>query len=105
MRSRTSLMSSAPTLPMSNLAERYGVVLAGRQPASEIRAEIERLVGSGEIVTVDLDGIVTMSPSFADELFGKLAASMESGKVRFQHLNDHLRVVAEMAVAGRHRQG
>ena len=88
---------------MFKLADRYGAVLAGRQPATEIREEVERLVRSGEAVTVDLEGIVTMSPSFADELFGKLAANVGAGAVHFEHLEGHLAVIAEMATAGRRR--
>jgi uncharacterized protein DUF4325 len=88
---------------MFKLADIYGSVLAGRQPAIEIREEVERLVRAGETVTVDLEGVATMSPSFADELFGKLAANVGTDAVRFEHLEGHLAAIAEMAAAGRSR--
>jgi hypothetical protein len=88
-------------MPTISLADRFGPVLAGRPQALTVRQEIESETSAGHEVVVDLDGVVTMSPSFADELFGKLAADAAEGRVRFEHLSGHLANVAQTAAAGR----
>jgi anti-anti-sigma regulatory factor len=86
---------------MIRLAARFGPVLAGRPQAFVVRQEIESETRAGNEVVVDLEGVITMSPSFADELFGKLATEVRSGQVRFEHLSGHLASVAQTAAAGR----
>jgi hypothetical protein len=86
------------------LAEEHGDVLGGRDLAAEIRKEVVRRVDAGEEVVIDLDGVLTVSPSFADELFGKLPASV-GGRVQFENVSEHLQSVAEMARAGRPDNG
>lgn len=66
-----------------------------------VRLEIERELQAGQDVVVDLDGVITMSPSFADELFGKLTTETDSGHVRFEHLTGHLQSVAKTVSAAR----
>jgi anti-anti-sigma regulatory factor len=66
-----------------------------------VRQEIEHKIHKGHDVVVDLSGVITMSPSFADELFGKLASEMDTGRVRFEHLSNHLASVAQTAAAAR----
>lgn len=87
-----------------HLAEEHGDVLGGRDLAGEIREEVVRRVEAGEEVVIDLDGVLTVSPSFADELFGKLPASVGS-RVQFENVSEHLQSVAEMARAGRPDNG
>jgi hypothetical protein len=89
------------TQQMISLANRFGPVLAGRLQAMTVRQEIERELLSGVDVVVDLNGVVTMSPSFADEIFGKLAKETNSGRLRFEHLSAHIEGVAQTAAAGR----
>jgi hypothetical protein len=86
---------------MIRLVARFGPVLAGRPQAFIVRQEIESEIRAGREVVVDLDGVVTMSPSFADELFGKLAGEIGSDRVRFEHLSGHLASVAQTAATGR----
>lgn len=82
------------------LAEKHGEVLGGRILGEEIREEVVRLVNSGEKVVLDLEGVQAISPSFADEIFGKLP--LEAGhEVEFANLSPQIKAVAEMARAGR----
>lgn len=82
------------------LADDHGSVLAGRDLAKHIRREVVDQVEHGEEAVIDLDGVVAISPSFADELFGKLPAAVGE-KVRFENVSEHLAAVARMARAGR----
>jgi uncharacterized protein DUF4325 len=86
---------------MISLANRFGPVLAGRPQAKTLREQIEQELDAGETVVVDLQGVITMSPSFADELFGKLPAETGSGRVKFEHLSEHLESVAHAVAAAR----
>lgn len=90
---------SAPCDQM-RLAEKHGEVLGGRILGEEIRAEVISLVEAGEDVEIDLDGVLAISPSFADEIFGKLPATV-GDHIRFVNVSDNLQAVAEMARAGR----
>lgn len=83
------------------LAERHGPVLTGRGLAEEVRTEAESLVQAGDQVVIDLAGVQAVSPSFADELFGKLMANVEGGAVQFKNVDAHLKDVARMAQNGR----
>jgi len=47
--------------------------LASRQAAAELRAEVEGCVSAGEDVSIDLGSVLSVSESYADELFGVLA--------------------------------
>jgi hypothetical protein len=82
--------------------ETYGPVLAGRGSASRFRAQIEELAGRGAVV-VDFEGITTVSPSFADELFAKLGRDLVArGDVRFDNLGVGVEAIARYVVAARH---
>lgn len=82
------------------LAEEHGVVLAGRDLAKAIRGDVVGRVNRGEEVVIDFDGVVAISPSFADELFGKLPITV-GDRVQFEHVSEHIASVAKMARAGR----
>lgn len=96
-------MTTSESLIM-RLADRHGSVLGGREVAEHIREDVERRVGAGEEVVIDLDGVLAVSPSFADELFGKLPAAVAQ-HVQFTNVSDHLQAVADMARAGRPENG
>jgi hypothetical protein len=90
---------SAPSKPI-RLADRFGAVLGGRIVGEEIRREALGQVARGEKVVLDLDGVEAVSPSFADEIFGKLHA--EAGdSVEIVNVGEALQRMAKIARAGR----
>ena len=95
------MTTSAPCNEKMRLADKHGEVLGGRVLGEEIRIEIVRRVSAGEKVLVDLDGVNAISPSFADEVFGKLLAEVDPDKVEFVNVSDQILAVANMARAGR----
>jgi hypothetical protein len=52
--------------------QEWGRVLGTRLLGEEIRREVETLLDQGEIVNLDLSDVEVASPSFVDELVGKL---------------------------------
>jgi hypothetical protein len=87
------------------LAKEHGEVLGGRVLGEEIRAAVVRMVRAGEVVTLDLKGVLAVSPSFADEVFGKLPAEVGDQQVTFVNLSPQIQEVADMARAGRSNNG
>jgi hypothetical protein len=85
------------------LADEFGAVLVGRGTAERIRTRIEREAHShDEPVILDFEGILTVSPSFADELFAKLdPAFRQSGQVEVKGMSPALQSIARFVVAGR----
>lgn len=47
--------------------------LASRQAAAELRAQVEQHVSAGDKIYIDLASVLSISESYADELFGVLA--------------------------------
>lgn len=94
-------MSATMDETMISLAERTGPVPSGRGQAEVVRAEIETELGRVDEVTVDLTGIVAMSPSFGDELFAKLADEIAAGRVRFENVAPSVASLARFVTAGR----
>jgi hypothetical protein len=86
------------------LADKHGEVLGGRVLGEEIRAAVVRQVKSGENVVLDLDGVQAVSPSFADEIFGKLPLEVDD-HVTFANVSRQIQAVADMARAGRAGSG
>lgn len=86
------------------LAEEHGEVLGGRVLGEQIRVEVVRQIKAGGTVVLDLAGVQAISPSFADEIFGKLPAEV-GGQVEFSNVSEELQVVANMARAGRSSNG
>jgi hypothetical protein len=86
------------------LAEQHGPVLGGRDLAESIKADLVRRADAGETVVVDFEGVVAVTPSFADEFFAKLP-DLVSRHVEFVNVSDHLQAVAQMARAGRPENG
>ena len=56
--------------------------LLSRESGLMVRAELATLLADGSNVEVDLDGVEDITPSVADECFGKLAVRL--GKARFE---------------------
>lgn len=86
------------------LAEKHGEVLGGRVLGEEIREDVVRLVQAGEAVVLDLGGVEAVSPSFADEIFGKLPQEVGE-RVEFVNVSRQIQAVANMARAGRAGSG
>jgi hypothetical protein len=94
-------MTTMPTMTRIDAA-RDGTVPAGRSQAQALREEIERAAIDGDVV-VDFARVLTLSPSFADELFAKLSPELvESGRVEFQNLSPATRAIADFVISGRH---
>jgi STAS-like domain of unknown function (DUF4325) len=67
--------------------------LASRQAAADLRAEIEIHAHNGERTLIDLEAVLSISESYADELFGVLAVRYGLewlfDKVKLRHANPH----------------
>lgn len=98
------MTTSAPCEGMQ-LAKEHGEVLGGRVLGEQIRAKVARMVKAGETVTLDLEGVLAVSPSFADEVFGKLPVEVGARNVEFINLSPQIQAVADMARAGRSGNG
>lgn len=77
-----------------------GTDLASRKTAAAVRHNVINAITYDNRVIIDLSTVVTVSYSYADELFGVLAAvkgwDWITKNVRLQGANEHvLRVVAE----------
>jgi len=97
-------MTTLTPHPMTiRLAEEFGGVLLGRGNAEQIRSRIEDAARGNDLpVIVDFEGILTVSPSFADELFAKLDPILrQSGRVEVRGMSPALESIARFVVAGR----
>ena len=70
-----------------------GSDLASRHTAAIVRFDIERAVQNGEIVIVDLRDVLSISESYADELFGILVA-----RYGLRWLGENVRISAQQRV-------
>lgn len=87
---------------MIRLADEYGPALTGRAAGAELRDRLERLVESGKAVVLDFDGVEAISPSFADELFGKVPPEMVRDQfVQFVRLREDLAGFARLVAQHR----
>lgn len=93
----------APSEDM-RLADQHGAVLGGRDVAEAIKADLVRHVDAGEAVVVDFDGVLAISPSFADEFFAKMP-EMVASHLELRNVSPHIASVADMARAGRPETG
>jgi anti-anti-sigma regulatory factor len=97
-------MTTLAQHPMTiRLADEFGGVLLGRGNAERIRSRIESAArGTNEPVVVDFEGVITVSPSFADELFAKLDPTLRrSGRVEVRGMSPALSAIERFVVAGR----
>lgn len=69
-----------------------GKSLGTRVKGQEIRQKIEKAFDQGNFVTFDLEGVESVSHSFADECFGKLLLNWSLSEIKenstFIHAND-----------------
>jgi hypothetical protein len=78
-----------------------GTDLASRQTAAAVRYNVASAVSSGNKVVVDLSDIESVSYSYADELFGVIAATQGFDwlveNVKIVNAKEHvLRIIAEV---------
>ncbi len=78
-----------------------GTDLASRQTAANVRYNVASAVSAGNTVVVDLSDVESLSYSYADELFGVIAATQGFDwlveKVKIANAKENvLRVVAEV---------
>lgn len=78
----------------------YNSDLSSRRSASQFRAKIMEEIGLGCTITIDLADVISISDSYADELFGVLCLEIGMEKVlssiRLNNADDFvLRVIAE----------
>jgi hypothetical protein len=78
-----------------------GTDLASRQSAATVRYNVAGAVSSGNRAVIDLSEIESVSYSYADELFGVIAATQGFDwlveKVKIVNAKEHvLRVIAEV---------
>jgi anti-anti-sigma regulatory factor len=85
------------------LADEFGAVLAGRGNAERLRGRIEDIArNEAESVVLDFTDVITVSPSFADELFAKLDPTVrQSGRVEVRGMGVGLQSIARYVEAGR----
>lgn len=74
----------------------HGAVLAGRSHAIELRAELTRRVHDDGVVVLDFADIEAISPSFADEIFGRFVDEVGLEHVEMRNLSQHIELVARM---------
>jgi hypothetical protein len=75
----TALTSEAPNTQTIHLADQVGPDVSGRTRGEAIRLSVEP--GATEVI-FDCTGVESMSPSFADEVFGKLAEQPQRPAIR-----------------------
>jgi len=78
------------------LAERHGRVLSGRPTAISLREELESEFRHEGVVVLDFESVEAISPSFADELFGRFVDRVGREHIRFENLSPHLLEVERM---------
>jgi hypothetical protein len=84
-------------------ADDLGSVLAGRSQAAVLRARVEQLARTDPPVVVDFVGVLTASPSFADEFFAKLDPEVvRSGQIVFENVPASISAIARYVNRGRH---
>lgn len=97
-------MTTLTPQPMTiSLANEFGSVLVGRATAARIRERIEAAAQSSDApVVLDFNAVLTVSPSFADELFAKLPAELRtSERIRLDGMTPALESIQRFVVAGR----
>jgi STAS-like domain of unknown function (DUF4325) len=88
---------------MISLESEFGSVLVGRSVAAKIRERVEAaaLSGNGPVV-LDFSAVLTVSPSFADELFAKLPAELRTPeRIRLEGMSPALESIRRFVIAGR----
>lgn len=81
-----------------HLADELGPDISGRSRGEAVRASVE--AGVDEVV-FDCAGVESMSPSFADEVFGKLAAQPDRPRIQIVNASPDVLALVRFAVAER----
>lgn len=78
--------------------------LATRPLAVELRSVVQEAAVAGETITLDFEGVLAVSSSFADELVGQLGeiAAQVEGKIQVENASEEVLSIVEKTVA--HRQ-
>ncbi|MHB0913866.1 MAG: STAS-like domain-containing protein [Armatimonadota bacterium] len=83
----------------------WGEFLGSRKLGAEVRRELEFALQRSRGISVDCEGVDTMSHSFADETFGKLALILGAEdfrhKVRFLHASPEVAAVVRYVLMSR----
>lgn len=64
--------------------------------AIELRAQLTAHVREHGNVILDFENVEAISPSFADEIFGRFIDDVGSDRVEMVHLTDHIELVSRM---------
>src|SRR5215471_1385282 len=95
----TALTSKAPDTQTIHLIE-AGPDLSGRTRGETVRLSIRE--GATEVI-FDCSDVESMSPSFADEVFGKLATQQQRPRIQIINASPEIVALARFAVAERNR--
>ncbi|HTA33714.1 MAG TPA: STAS-like domain-containing protein [Solirubrobacteraceae bacterium] len=93
----TTALASNENIQTIHLSE-LGPDLSGRTRGETIRGLVEP--GVTEVV-FDCTGVESMSPSFADEVFGKLAAQPQRPHIKIINASQDILALARFAVSER----
>ena len=95
---------------MKLLLREIGTILGLRQTGKKHRIEIEQAISSGEVVTIDFEGVDSVSSSFVDELIAKLYVTY--GKDKFTNCiklinikNDKIKDIISLTIRDRVNEG
>lgn len=83
----------------------WGEFLGSRKVGSEIRERVDAFFQTGVSVELDFAGVQMVSHSFADELLGKLIASVGlsamKGRLRLLHVPQDIAPILRFAIGNR----
>lgn len=82
-------------------SEAFGSFLSGRDQGASMRAQIENLRFAADVVCVDLDGVEMMTPSFADEAFGRIAGALQDESVELRNVPSAIEALVSGVVTRR----
>lgn len=86
------------------LVDVQGPVLTSRGRATVLRTSVECAAQDGQEVVVDLQDVLTMSPSFADEMFAKLSVELlDTGLVKIENVPPAVEPLLRFVIGGRRR--
>ena len=87
-----------------NLSERINYVRS-REGGKQVRTELENLLRSVQRVIIDFDGVLVISSSFADEVFGRLFVKLGppafARRIDFQNTDETADVLIDRAIIQR----
>ncbi len=77
-----------------------------RHEGSDVRSQIEKVLAkTDDMVAIDFSGVAVMTPSFADECFGKLAQELGidefKKRIRLRGADETIRVLMNFVLSER----